>query len=86
MAAGPTTESDRRGARVQTPIQVHMDGQLVSGAMRLRAHNSQSYDVHVSLSSPGNPVTGAEAQAASGVFDLKDPYYRQLRSTWAHPE
>lgn len=71
---------------MQTPINVHTDGQLVSGTMRLKAHNAQSYDVHLELSSPANPAAGVDAQAAAGVFDLKDPYYRQLRTTWAPTE
>lgn len=71
---------------VQTPINVHSDGQLVSGVMRLKAHNAQSYDIHLTLASPGNAALGTDEQAAGGVFDLKDPYYRQLRTNWSAPE
>jgi hypothetical protein len=62
------------------PIQIHQDGQLVKGEMRLKAHAAQSYDIHLELTSTG--LTGTdELQRSAGVFDLKDPYYRQLK-TW----
>ena len=46
-------------------------GQTVTGSVRLVAHRRQSYDVHVSL-------VGADGVESSGVFDLKEPYYRQM--------
>ena len=52
-------------------------GETVSGEMRLVAHSRQSYDVHVSLRAPG-VLPGAPQQVSTGVFDLKEPYYRQL--------
>ena len=68
-------------ARVQTPLQIHADGQTLEGTMRLKAHAAQSYDIHVELATAGGPG-GAAPQHSAGVFDLKDPYYRQLKPTW----
>jgi hypothetical protein len=77
---------------VQNPLEVHADGQTISGQLRLQAHAAQSYDIHIEVSTPGAVATGAATvtpvapQRAAGTFDLKDPYYRQLRSTWWPPE
>ena len=82
----------------QTPLSIQADGQLVSGNMRLAAHSSQSYDIHLTLQTQSAPVatvatdggmevTPTEAlQSSSGVFDLKDPYYRQLRTPYIAAE
>jgi hypothetical protein len=46
--------------------------------MRLKAHAAQSYDISLELTAPAVPGL-VDAQHATGTFDLKDPYYRQLR-------
>lgn len=83
---------------LQTPLAIQEDGQLVSGTMRLKAHSSQSYDIHLTLQTQSAPaatvatdggmeVTPADnLQSSSGVFDLKDPYYRQLRTAYVPAE
>ncbi len=54
-------------------------GDSVTGELRLQAHERQSYDVHLTLQVP--PVAqGQPPCTSSGVFDLKEPYYRQLTS------
>lgn len=74
-----------RGHAAQKALTVHADGETVTGHMTLKAHAAQSYDIHVTLSTaPSVGADGAviEAQESSGTFDLKEPYYRQLRSSW----
>lgn len=83
---------------LQTPLSVQADGQLVSGTMRLKAHSAQSYDIHLTLQTEAAPRAamatdgGMETchtetmQSSSGVFDLKDPYYRQLRTPYMASE
>ena len=55
---------------LQAPVVVTA-GQPLRGRVQLRAHRRQSYDVHVTL-------VGSNGAESSGVFDLKEPYYRQM--------
>ena len=71
-----------RRCAVQTPLHLNHDGQEVLGEMRLKAHTAQSYDVHVRLKTEAMPDTGEQPQVVEAVFDLKDPYYRQLKPVW----
>jgi type I protein arginine methyltransferase len=65
---------------LETPITVYKPGDTVSGELRLVAHSRQSYDVHVTLRAAGPEGAGAHMQESKGIFDLKEPYYRQLVS------
>ena len=52
-------------------------GETILGELKLVAHARQSYDVILKLTAPPiNP--GGEMQVSEGIFDLKEPYYRQL--------
>jgi histone-arginine methyltransferase CARM1 len=62
---------------LESPIIVYKPGDTVSGELRLVAHSRQSYDVHLTLRAAG-PEPGAPLQESKGIFDLKEPYYRQL--------
>jgi histone-arginine methyltransferase CARM1 len=64
---------------LENPIVVYRPGDTVSGELRLVAHSRQSYDVHLTLRAAG-AEPGAPMQESKGVFDLKEPYYRQLVS------
>jgi len=66
----PTTHWYQLRCVLAKPVSVVV-GQTVTGSVRLVAHRRQSYDVHVSL-------VGADGVESSGVFDLKEPYYRQM--------
>ncbi|KAL4520136.1 hypothetical protein Ndes2437B_g04546 [Nannochloris sp. 'desiccata'] len=63
---------------LETPIIVYKPGDTVSGELRLVAHSRQSYDVHLTLRAAGGPEPGTPMQESKGIFDLKEPYYRQL--------
>ncbi|DBA90994.1 TPA: hypothetical protein ACH3X2_004201 [Trebouxia sp. C0005] len=72
----PTTHWFQLRCLMETPLHVQQ-GQVITGELRLAAHNRQSYDVFVDLAAP--PLhPGQLPQKASGKFDLKEPYYRQL--------
>lgn len=72
----PTTHWFQLRCLMETPLHVQ-PGQVITGELRLAAHNRQSYDVFVNLTAP--PLhPGQLPQKASGKFDLKEPYYRQL--------
>ena len=62
---------------LENPIIVYKPGDTVSGELRLIAHSRQSYDVHLTLRAAG-AEPGMPMQESKGVFDLKEPYYRQL--------
>ncbi|KAL0019599.1 hypothetical protein WJX79_008229 [Trebouxia sp. C0005] len=71
----PTTHWFQLRCLMETPLHVQQ-GQVITGELRLAAHNRQSYDVFVDLAAP--PLhPGQLPQKASGKFDLKEPYYRQ---------
>ena len=67
------------------PLVVKQPGATVSGELRLKAHNRQSYDVHLTLRAPALQP-GGEEQESSGQFDLKEPFYRQLTQFFPAPE
>lgn len=72
----PTTHWFQLRCVLQQPIAVTA-GQHITGELRLKAHQRQSYDVFLSLTGP--PLApGRPPQTASGCLDLKDPFYRQL--------
>mmetsp|Transcript_39558 Transcript_39558/g.101136 ORF Transcript_39558/g.101136 Transcript_39558/m.101136 type:complete len:360 (+) Transcript_39558:375-1454(+) len=76
----PTTHWFQLRCALQTPLQVR-GGDFVTGEMVLKAHERQSYDIHLTLKAP--PVTpGAPEQVAEAKLDLKDPYYRQMLGAW----
>lgn len=60
---------------LQRPLVVRRAGQTVTGELRLVAHKRQSYDVYLTLKTEGVDDGGA-AQESTGIFDLKDPFYR----------
>ena len=51
---------------LREPITVTMAGETIVGTMRFKAHERQSYDLIL------------EMGRNQGVYDLKEPYYRQL--------
>lgn len=73
----PVTHWFQLRCLLQNPLIVARPGETVSGELRLVAHARQSYDVHLTLRAPG-VEPGAPPQESSGIFDLKEPYYRQL--------
>lgn len=73
----PTTHWFQLRCVLKTPIVLTGPGASLVGSLRLVAHRHQSYDVHVTLTGPPL-VPGGPPQTSSGVFDLKEPYYRQL--------
>ena len=62
----PLTHWYQMRAVLREPITVSRAGETITGTMRFRAHNRQSYDLILD--------TGRSRQ----VYDLKEPYYRQL--------
>mmetsp|Transcript_3043 Transcript_3043/g.7591 ORF Transcript_3043/g.7591 Transcript_3043/m.7591 type:complete len:571 (-) Transcript_3043:541-2253(-) len=77
----PTTHWFQLRCVLKAPIVVAGPGAVLTGSLRLVAHRHQSYDVHVTLTGPPL-VPGGPPQTASGIFDLKEPYYRQLTTGW----
>jgi len=72
----PTTHWFQLRCVLQTPLHLRAK-QKITGEMVLKAHSRQSYDIQLILSAPPL-VPGGPPQKSAGVFDLKDPYYRQL--------
>ncbi|KAG1670298.1 hypothetical protein FOA52_003648 [Chlamydomonas sp. UWO 241] len=71
----PTTHWFQLRCVLKGPLYVNAPCTL-SGTLRLVAHARQSYHVHVELNGP--PLQpGGPPQSSGGVFDLKEPYYRQ---------
>eukprot|EP00803_Ostreobium_quekettii_P005732 evm.model.scf_27.21 EVM.evm.TU.scf_27.21 scf_27:168542-174913(-) len=65
---------------METPLWA-VAGSEVVGTLRLVAHAFQSYDIHATLEVP--PIApGQPHQKVSGLWDLKEPYYRQVNSWW----
>ncbi|KAK9808329.1 hypothetical protein WJX73_002343 [Symbiochloris irregularis] len=62
---------------LQQPLAVQA-GAIVSGSMRMVAHDRQSYDIYLILQAPATQP-GLPPQIASGKLDLKEPIYRQLQ-------
>ncbi|KAL3142539.1 hypothetical protein ABBQ38_002861 [Trebouxia sp. C0009 RCD-2024] len=85
----PTTHWFQLRCLMEIPLHVQQ-GQVITGELRLAAHNRQSYDVFVTLTAP--PLhPGQPPQQANGKFDLKEPYYRQLNPqaaavAWPQPQ
>uniref|UniRef100_A0A7S3VRI5 type I protein arginine methyltransferase n=2 Tax=Dunaliella tertiolecta TaxID=3047 RepID=A0A7S3VRI5_DUNTE len=73
----PTTHWFQLRCLMKAPIYVPGPGHRVQGSLHLKAHKFQSYDVHLTLTGPP-AQPGGPPQTSSGVFDLKEPYYRQL--------
>ena len=72
----PTTHWFQLRCVLARPLVALEAGAALRGALRLRAHARQSYTVELELAAP--PLApGAPPQEARGVYDLKEPYYRQ---------
>ena len=80
----PVTHWFQLRCLLETPIEVVRPGETVWGTLRVVAHSRQSYDVHLTLKAPG-VLPSDPPQESSGVFDLKEPYYRQL-TNWQWPD
>ena len=73
----PTTHWFQLRCVLRQPLLVSGPGAVLEGELVLEAHERQSYDIHLSLSLPGEGGVAAQA-----TFDLKDPYYRQAAPSW----
>jgi type I protein arginine methyltransferase len=84
----PTTHWFQLRMVLERPLEVAVAGTVLEGELHLKAHSRQSYDVRLELRAPavvsggehgsGSIHSYGEAQVATGSFDLKEPYYRQL--------
>eukprot|EP00891_Asterochloris_glomerata_P005667 jgi/Astpho2/5667/e_gw1.00079.85.1_t len=72
----PTTHWFQLRCLLEEPLYMQR-GSTVTGELHLKAHNRQSYDIFLTLTAPSEQPNG-EPQQASGKYDLKNPFYRQL--------
>eukprot|EP00201_Polytomella_parva_P008638 CAMPEP_0175067820 /NCGR_PEP_ID=MMETSP0052_2-20121109/17315_1 /TAXON_ID=51329 ORGANISM="Polytomella parva, Strain SAG 63-3" /NCGR_SAMPLE_ID=MMETSP0052_2 /ASSEMBLY_ACC=CAM_ASM_000194 /LENGTH=692 /DNA_ID=CAMNT_0016334753 /DNA_START=30 /DNA_END=2108 /DNA_ORIENTATION=+ len=73
----PVTHWFQQRCVLQTPLVIAKPKTRVKGHMHMKAHNRQSFDIEVELSVMSDDELEPK-QTSRGVFDLKDPYYRQL--------
>eukprot|EP00897_Mesotaenium_endlicherianum_P003545 jgi/Mesen1/3218/ME001865S02419 len=83
----PTTHWYQLRCVLSQPLYV-LAGQQITGILRLVAHSSQSYTIHLTMSAVAwgpSEQAGPVMQTASAKLDLKEPYYRMSQSsvyTW----
>lgn len=84
----PTTHWYQLRCVLPQPLYV-LGGQEIAGRLRLAAHSSQSYTIHLSLSSVARGPAGQRGpvlQTAFAKLDLKEPYYRMSQATWVQEQ
>ncbi|KAI8468281.1 MAG: putative histone-arginine methyltransferase CARM1 [Monoraphidium minutum] len=81
----PTTHWFQLRCVLAQPIVVMQPSALLTGTLRLAAHERQSYSVELELTGP--PLQpGGPPQRSTGRYDLKEPYYRQLTNWYAYQQ